>query len=186
MGRFLGQILWVKLAIVTCNSKMDILLTPTLTKHARIIWGNVAAAILLLILAFTAVTTPVWRQMVWIDAVSGSTKERVDWVFGLNGSETIKRSALSDWIERQEGNVTFDWRHVNGTWFTILGRPTGFSHGRAPAIYIFPEYYIRTFVENSDDDELRRFVDTMRSGSDDEQHEAVLEASSEACRILNE
>jgi hypothetical protein len=126
--------------------------------------------------AIASIALPLKRQMQWVDAVSGSTKEQCIWRFGYNDPAVIQRTELADWIEAQEGTHTFDWRHVNGTWKTLWGTPRDFGHGPAPAIYSLQGPMMDSFVNRSSNDELREFVEIMRSGTKSEQYDAVFAA----------
>lgn len=116
--------------------------------------------------------------MGWVDAVTGSRKRQTLWLWGIDSQPVIEPSALELWLIAREGAIQHDWRHTEGTWKTIWGRSTGWSHGRAPATYSlsYPGL-IEIFVRESSDEELAAFVDTMRHGSRDEKDAAVSAAS---------
>jgi len=122
---------------------------------------------------------PVQREMGWIDAVTASTKQQTYVTFGFEmpplilTTPVIKPSPLADWLARQEGTVTYDWRHVNGTLKTIWGTSVGWGHGSAPPMYFFSRDLLERFVKSSSDNELRHFVDVIRHGTEPEQKAAV-------------
>jgi hypothetical protein len=132
-----------------------------------------------LAIVYLSCTVPVTRQMGWIDAVTGSTKHQVYVTLGFDrkllGESTpvIDVSPLAKWLERREGTLTYDWRHVEGTLRTIWGTSVGSGHGRAPPILEFPIERLDHFVKSSSDQELQRFVDIMRRGTRQEQEAAV-------------
>lgn len=116
------------------------------------------------------------REMPWVDAVTGSTKEQTRWyVFDYETTPVIQRSALEAWLADREGSMRHDWRNVAGTGKNILGRPMSRAHGRAPPVYALATKHevIEVFVNNASVDEVAEFVRIMRMGSEDEQHAAV-------------
>jgi hypothetical protein len=138
--------------------------------------------VMLLAIMFLSFGVPVQREMGWVDAVTGSTKAKTYVTFGfempplLKTTPIIKQSALADWLEKQEGGLTYDWRHVNGTLKTIWGTNVGWGHGSAPPIYFFPGELLERFVKSSSDEDLRHFIDVMRHGTKEEQ-KAVVDAA---------
>ncbi len=143
----------------------------------RIIAIAVSAAGAAILLASFII--PVQREMGWIDAVTASTKHQTYVTFGfdmtplMTTAPVIESSPLAEWLRHQEGDMTYDWRHVNGTLKTIWGTPVGFGHGSAPPIYFFPKELLEQFVKSASDEELRRFVQVMRRGTKEEQRAAV-------------
>ena len=149
---------------------------PIMTRRRIAITVVVFAGLAILFLSFTV---PVTREMGWIDAVTASTKHQTYVTFGfdmtplIETTPVIEPSPLADWLARQEGEVTYDWRHINGTMKTIWGKSVGCGHGAAPPIYFFPRDLLERFVKSSSDNDLRHFVDVMRHGTKQEQKAAV-------------
>lgn len=140
----------------------------------------------LLLLSFII---PVKREMGWVDAITGSTKEQTYVTFGFDMTPLVETipiinpSPLAKWLMRQEGDFKYEWRHVNGTLKTIWGKPVGFGHGSAPPIYFFSGDLLEQFVKSSSDEELKHFVEIMRHGTKQEQ-EAAVEAATDNCLRL--
>jgi hypothetical protein len=147
-----------------------------------------ATAIFGMAIFFLSFVVPVKREMGWTDAVTRSEKRQtyITFSFGLppllKTSPVIEPSPLATWLARQDGEVEYHWCHTNGTLKTIWGTSVGCGHGRAPPIHLLPAGMLECFVASSTDDELRRFVDVMRHGNEQEQEAAV---QAVAKRILN-
>ncbi len=113
----------------------------------------------ILLLSFVV---PVQREMGWVDAVTRSTKDQTYVTFGfefemaplMKTTPIVEPSPLADWLARQDGEVKYEWRHVNGTLKTIWGTPVGWGHGSAPPILFFHPVLLEQFVKSSSDDDL--------------------------------
>jgi hypothetical protein len=149
-------------------------------RHIVITVGWIAGFVILLF----SIGVPVQREMEWIDAVTGSWKHQTYVTFSFDmtplfkTTPVIEPSPLADWLARQAGGVTYDWRCMNGTLKTIWGTPVGFGHGRAPPIHQLRGELLRHFVQVSSDEDLRRFVDVMRHGTE-QQQEATVKAATD-------
>jgi hypothetical protein len=134
-----------------------------------------AIGLVVLLLSFA---TPVHEEMGWTDAVTGSTKRQTYVTSGfdmpplMKTTPIIEPSPLAEWLARQEGPVTYDWRLVGGTLKTIWGKPVGHECGAAQPIFLL-RCFLDQLVKSSSDKELRRFVGVMRHGTRQEQEAAV-------------
>ena len=129
----------------------------------------------LLVLSFAV---PVQREMGWIDAVTASRKHQTYVTFGfdmrplMKTTPVIEPSPLADWLARREGQVDYDWRLVEGTLKTLWGTSVGHGHGPAPPILQF-RLFVEHFVKSASDEDLQRFVNVMRHGTQREQTAAI-------------
>ncbi len=133
------------------------------------VWLAAAVVVLLVV----SLVVPAKLESGWVDPVTGTTRYETRWLGCFSGTPTIERTALDAWLVREEGLVTYDWRQIVGTSGTIWGRAHSRGHGRAPEVLSLRGELMTMFVKASSDDELRRFVDTMRHGTRSEQRDAV-------------
>jgi hypothetical protein len=129
--------------------------------------------VLVIVGVFLEPAVAVRREMGWVDALTGSTRHQTHWVFGFKGRAVVEPSALERWIVDRQGSHEHDWRNVQGTSKTLLGRSIGFSHGPAPPIYPLCGRMMDAFVCKATDDEIAEFVRVMRIGTEAEQEAAV-------------
>jgi hypothetical protein len=147
--------------------------------------------VICMLILFLSFIVPVQREMGWIDALTASMKYQTYLTFGfemtplLKSTPVIKPSPLANWLERQEGKLEYNWRHINGTLKTIWGKPFAFGHGSAPPIYFLKGDMLEHFVISSSDEELRHFVDVMRHGTNEEQEAAVKAAVDKALAAMS-
>jgi hypothetical protein len=129
--------------------------------------------------------------MGWIDAVTASRKNQVWVTFTFDMTPLMKTtpvvelSPLATWLARREGEIEYDWHHVNGTLKTIWGTSVGFGHGSAPPIYCLQGDLLEIFVNSSSDEDLGMFVDVMRHGTMQEQEAAVKAVTDKALAAMS-
>ena len=161
---------------------------PEMSRRRIVITAFFVVGLVILFLSFAV---PVQREMGWIDAVTASTKQQTYLTFAFDmtpltkTTPVIEPSPLAHWLARREGEVQYDWRHVNGTLKTIWGTPVGFGHGPAPPIYFLQGSLLEHFVDSSSDEDLRHFVDVMRHGTKQEQEAAVKAATDKALTAMS-
>ena len=133
-----------------------------------------SVAILIIVLAMLSLTIEAKRDMISIDPVTGSIQNQTHWCWGMKSTPTVHRSPLADWVVRKEGSIKYDWHFLCGQGRSIWGRYNGHAIcGPAPVIYPLHVSLIDGFVKQSSDEELQRFVDVMRHGTEAEQRAAV-------------
>jgi hypothetical protein len=118
-----------------------------------------------------------------MDAVSGSTRLQTVWPFGVTFGPRVEASSLD--IKMRQLGIRWnpDWRFLYNTHKTILGTATLHECGSAPPIYQMTPV-LTEFVRTASDQEIRKFVQTMESGSDAEQNEAIEAAGDRALRPI--
>jgi hypothetical protein len=160
-----------------------------MSRQRTTITATSAVGLVILLLSFGV---PVKREMRWIDSVTASKKRQTYVTFGfdmtplMKTTPVIEPSPLADWLAPREGEVQYDWRHVNGTLKTVWGTSAGFGHGAAPPIYSLQGDLLESFVKSSSGEDLRRFVDVMRHGTPQDQKAAVKAAVHEALVAMSQ
>lgn len=138
-----------------------------------------------LVILLLSFVIPVKTQWAWMDYVTRAIKVQDDWdIFGKT-SPVIRPSPLAEWIVRREGGITYDWHSLDTTGKTVWDRTThSTKHGINRFIgdwFTFNNTLQENFIKSSTDEEVQRFIDTMRHGTGDEQTDA-LEAAIEKGR----
>jgi hypothetical protein len=106
-----------------------------------------------------------------IDSVTGSTMDETYWYL-LRTRQTVQRSALEDWIIRNDGHYSPNWYCYSSRTQTIFGIGRGCR--MAPEIYTLRAGDLNDrFVSSATDREIATFVHVMRTGTQDQQSEAV-------------
>jgi len=135
--------------------------------------------VMLFVILLLSFVVPVQRKMVWIDAITASTKTQTYVILSYDMTPLmktvprIKLSALADWLAKKEGGLTFDWHYAGGPLTTIWGTTIGRDCWSPPPIYPFRGDSLEDFVKSSSDEDLRHFVDVMRHGTEQEQRAEI-------------
>jgi hypothetical protein len=131
----------------------------------------IAAAI-----ALASLTVPVREKLTWIDTVTGATRQQTRWRIGARSPMQIDPSPLTEWVIDREGAINYNWKVTSDTSVTLWGRNVMFACDTAPPIYGFQMSLMADFIKASTDDEIRRFIHTMRHGAHADQTAAVVTA----------
>ncbi len=137
-------------------------------EKATIIGASLALA------AFAVANVPARSVRVLVDPVSGSVR-RQEWGLVVRQADSVEQSDLERWIIRYEGSYTRQWKGVYHTGFSITGRVVSRGCSVGSPIYtasLFRKGFER-FVHATPDPEIAEFVRIMRTGTWDEQRQAV-------------
>jgi hypothetical protein len=107
---------------------------------------------------------------IWIDPVTGSMKHESSFLIFPNSTE-VSRSELERWIIRHEGAYKPRWDHLSTGTRTLFGR--SFACSLSPPIFPLQGRVNAEFVRSSTDREIVEFVRIMRTGTEEEQKQAV-------------
>lgn len=143
---------------------------------------GILAVALLIHLFFAAASITVREERERVDAVTGSQERETIWMFGWTAGPQIEKSPLERRLLEADIPWRPEWRFTHGTHRALLGNATCYSRGSVPPIYWLSNCQ-EPFVEASTDDEIRQFIHTMQSGSEQERHVAVAKANEKATRF---
>lgn len=110
--------------------------------------------------------------MMWVDALTSSEKRQTWYIFGIRSAAKTSHTKLYDWITSTDNAHDYDWRHISGTGFNVWGGRVSRGHDYAPPIWGL-RGFVDPYVDRSSDSEIYEFVETMRTGSREEQMTAV-------------
>ena len=130
-------------------------------------WRVFLAIVVALLLLATLV--PYRNDLGWIDPVTGSARFQTR-RFLVPTSTIVHRSAIEDWIVRREGRYEANWKPIFDTSSKLLGRCR--ACGMPPESYEVG-LFDKTFVRDSSDAEISKFVQIMRHGTKSERRNAV-------------
>jgi hypothetical protein len=139
------------------------------------------AIVLGLIALLAAPVIPIRYSESWIDPVTGSEKSQTTWVFGLTRGPRYTVSPLETRLRQIGYSYTPAWQFLSRDQVNISSHHI--EDGSAPPIYRL-EVVLKPFVEVSTPDELRKFADTMQSGTEQQQKAAVDAAAAKALNAM--
>ena len=126
------------------------------------------------------------EKCAWIDAISGSQKEQVNWPLAITTSRRASESQIAARYRALGLRWEADWRLVEGTSTNLLGVVFARGHAPTPEIYSLAttEQLQRAFLSAATDDEVRAFFNAMASGSSAEMKAAAEAAEAKALAAM--
>lgn len=133
----------------------------------------------ILLMAFIPMPRVVSRDQKWLCAICASERGEISWPMGVTTNQTFKQSSLDNWISQRGGHV-HDWRSVRCSLRDVFGRYVGTECGTAPQIYGFSADLQSDYMKSASAEQIAAFVQTMQSGTDAQQRQAVDQAVNQA------
>jgi hypothetical protein len=136
----------------------------------------IGIVLLIMIVALLSMVT-VPHDSQWMCSVCGAQRRQTVW-FGWRRPERVQETALGAWIGRKEKQHEHSWQFVHRRMRSVFGGTLGWACGRAPAIYSLATLgdAMDRYVGSASDEELSALVAVLRTGTDEEQRQAVQRA----------
>lgn len=154
----------------------DSAMVPRMPRGTRLLFG-----IGLIVAGSVAVAMAEVRSEIWCDPVTGSLRHRTVWPLGLTAGWRHETSPLETRLREIGCDTPPDWRKLSTRRRKLF--ELEFACGTAPPIYEI-RTLLQGFVLTSSPDELCRFAEVLRTGSDQEQEAAVRDAGEKALAAL--
>ncbi len=133
-------------------------------------WISLAVAICAALM--TAGVVPLRQSQSWFDPVTGSMKHQT-WLVSIPMPSTESHSEIERWIVRHEGSHRPRWQTLGISVEMLFGGPRIGCTSGIPIYRLLWGDYCADFVRESTDQEIAKFVHIMRTGTEDEQRQAV-------------
>jgi hypothetical protein len=127
--------------------------------------------------------TSVRRVRLRVDPVTGSLSRQTIWPFGIISGDIITPSPLARRLLQIGVHRNPTWQFLSETKYNAWGRTIGIGCAAAPLIYQLRPV-LQDYVAASTDEELRRFAQTMLSGTPAQQQAAITVAAEEGLAHL--
>lgn len=143
-------------------------------------WRPVILVVAVLFLISILISVEVSTDRVWICSACGSRRSEIEWIGGFKSGQSVATSTLDTWISRNAGGHQHEWCSIRGTSRNILGLKMAYAHGSAPPILRFPFDAQLIYMKSATTQQIAAFVQTMQSGTDAQQRQAVDQAANQA------